>query len=401
MKLNRDQFFKAIQRMRKHLVQGQVDAWHGMIRLLRGQAQHDKQLEIQASASGVEWSEWIDAEFGPGDYYGPKDTVNTPPDKDLTLARVGCEVLYHALKDRFDLATDINLVVEEGYLKLTSPKDARHREPVLLPREPTHLQAGVEHTHKIESKTLHALLSQAAFARSKDETRPHLTGVELSCASAGLRATTTDGHRLATAVANSVWPDHTEWTILLPGAAVDSLLASLRGCVDETVELAIGPKALVVEGSTFAVSAAAVDGNFPPWRQVCPREDEGTRMVFGMDVEVQGLRNVIAQATKTAKTGPANVNGIFTFDHEWLTIQVVDAADPEKVLETVRTEIAGPVVSCYPKTLQTSFNLTCWREALDSIPREHAITIQYDHELDPVAIYAGNATHVIMPCRLR
>lgn len=395
MKVDRDQFFKVVQRMRKNLVQGQVDAWHSMIRLLRGQAQHDKQIEIVASANGLEWREWIDAEFGPGDWRGK---IGTSPAVDFTSERIGCEALYRALKDHFNEATDLNMAVEITHLRLTSPQDAKQRAPVLLPCQPTHVHAVVEHSAKVEPKALYRLLASVAHARGKDETRPHLAGVELALTSAGLRATATDGHRLATAVAESVWPDHTEETILLPGAAVDSLLAALRGCVDAHVELAIGPKALAVEGSTFAVSALASDAIMLPWRQVCPREYECNMMPFKGAAEPLGLRNIIEQANRVKG---ANINAIFTFDHSWLTIQVVADDDSSKVLETVKTEIATAPLGRYPQTLKAGFNLKYWTEALDSIPKNTEINLFYQTgDLYPIMIKAGNMMHLIVPARL-
>jgi DNA polymerase III sliding clamp (beta) subunit (PCNA family) len=228
-----------------------------------------------------------------------------------------------------------------------------------------------------------------------------LTGVELECKAGTLRATTTDGHRLATATTQGLRDVTPDWTILIPSAAIDSLLVALRGCVDDSVELSVGSTALLVEGSTFAVQALALDATMPPWRQVCPREDGGTHMAFKGAAENQRLRNAIEQAARAAHASEANVNGIFTFDHEWLTIQIQDSSDPGKVLDTVRTEIANRIEGHAPAMLKTSFNLAYWQEALDSIPADAEITIQYgDDVLYPLAIRAGNATHVIMPCRL-
>jgi DNA polymerase III sliding clamp (beta) subunit (PCNA family) len=229
-----------------------------------------------------------------------------------------------------------------------------------------------------------------------------LTGVELECKAGSLRATTTDGHRLATACLGDSALVSLDWTILVPSAAIDSLLVALRGCVDDSVELSVGKTALLVEGSTFAVQALALDATMPPWRQVCPRENEGTHMAFKGTEENRRLRNAIEQAARAAHASKANVNGIFTFDHSWLTIQIQESDDPSKVLDTVRTEIANRIEGFgITRMLKTSFNLAYWQEALDSIPADAEITIQYgDDVLYPLAIRAGNATHVIMPCRL-
>jgi DNA polymerase III sliding clamp (beta) subunit (PCNA family) len=181
----------------------------------------------------------------------------------------------------------------------------------------------------------------------------------------------------------------------LPHNAVDALVPALRQSPnDETVQLAVGEHAIVFETSEFSLSAVLAAGSFPPWCQVCPRDDEGSRMLFKCGLGTVALRNAIEQSARATTTDPG---GTFTFDQNWLTIQVVDGEDPKKSLSTVRVEsaLASPHVSSCAK-----FNLTYWQEAMASIPKGSNIEIQFgSDELDAIVIHAGNAFHVIMPMR--
>jgi DNA polymerase-3 subunit beta len=386
MQVNRDQLFKSVQRIRKNIVQNQVDAWHGMLALLIGS--RTAQLEIRATADGLTYREWILME-------------GMPPEHNFR-ATVGCEALYQALKSKWE-DREIELSTEPHRLRINLVGSTQVRDMLFLSTELTTLQPEIDQTFEIEAGVLYGLLAQVEHARSRDKTREHMQGIELTCAGAMLRATATDGHRLATAHvldAALTW----EFVAVLTDATVAALLPALRrSAKDAKVTLGLGASAIhspaiTIESEEFSLSALLVTASFPPWRQVCPREDEGSRMRFCGVGETLALRNAIEQASRATNTDPG---GLFTFDEQWLTIQVMDGENPSKVLETVRTEVQTPIRSYCNRGLKAKFNLAYWIEVMASIPNKTDIEIQFgSRELDEIAIHAGNATYVIMPMRL-
>lgn len=382
MQIKRDELFKVVQRIRKNIVQGQVDAWYGMLCLSVGS--RVAQLEICASVNGLDYREWI-----PGVKISPN-----------FRATIGCEALYQALKSKWE-DREIELNLAGNHLCINLVGSTKKSDMVYLPCRLIDPPPTTGKTATVKAEIFHNLLSQVAHARSNDQTREHLRGVELVCeltreeasTSRVLRATATDGHRLATA--DVLFPYGPAFNVVLSSDTVKTLLPALRRSPkDADVQLSIGEHAIVFETSEFSLSALLVDCQFPPWRQVCPRENEGARMHFKWGLETVALRNAIEQSVRATTTDPG---GTFIFDEQWLTIQVVDGEDPQKSLSTVRVEsaLASPHIVSRAK-----FNLAYWQEAMASIPKGSDIEIQFgSYELDAIAIHAGNAMHVIMPMR--
>jgi hypothetical protein len=370
MIVNRDDLFKVVSRIRKHLVQGQEDAWCQMLQLSFG----TNVLVLRAATAGVTWREEIVASH-----------LNKPAPAPV---HVSCKALYRTLKTSFGSAVGLRLTGGKAGLKVELEYNAKYDKPVTLPTAPLTFPARMTDMAQIEAKALHRLLATVVHAVSPDPTRPHLAAFELTCESKVLRATTTDGHRLATTTIPEV--DLPDFAMLLPADGVQAALAALRSRVD-TVELAIGKDAATIGCEAFAVSMLRGDAHFVPWQQIVPREGEGATAIFPASVLKGALRDVRGDLA------------VMEWNQTSVALRFEETTPPGKankpIGEALRLEastIMG-VVDERPR----AYNLRYLQEAIAAMP-DGEIEVQFDGDLDPIVLRhrETDTVCVIMPTRM-
>ncbi len=122
-------------------------------------------------------------------------------------------------------------------------------------------------------------LKACAIAASAEKTRYYLKGVCIEHKPAGPVFVATDGARLI--AARHDWRDDTGapeafWPVIIPSSLIKRIKVGARDSNDATVTLAtVGANALQISlthaGATY--TEGAIDGTFPAWRNVVPRDD--------------------------------------------------------------------------------------------------------------------------------
>lgn len=119
--------------------------------------------------------------------------------------------------------------------------------------------------------TLRNLFRQTAFAVSHDETRPYLTGVNLTVQNEGLTATATDGVRIA----------HTRHhqggltgsgQAIVPSRSVNELSRLLSDDEEKQIRVAFGDNQLLFEQGTLRLASRLLEGTFPDVMRLVPQE---------------------------------------------------------------------------------------------------------------------------------
>ena len=126
-------------------------------------------------------------------------------------------------------------------------------------------------------------LKAVAHAVGKEETRYYLTGVNLEAGKDGFTMVATNGHFLLCAFqpyGEHMPQDHME-SIIIPAGLIAKL--KVKRNADPWAELTINGLDLSFEyrGETFG--GKAIDGTFPGWRNVVPREVSGETAQFNGD----------------------------------------------------------------------------------------------------------------------
>jgi len=128
----------------------------------------------------------------------------------------------------------------------------------------------------IDTNDLIRLIDKTRFAISTEETRYYLNGLYLHTVVEGgmtkLRAVATDGHRLA--LAEMPAPDGAAGVpgVIVPRKTVQEARRLLEDA-GETVDLQVSAQKIRFEFGRAALTSKVIDGSFPPYERVIPRDN--------------------------------------------------------------------------------------------------------------------------------
>ena len=158
---------------------------------------------------------------------------------------------------------------------------------------------GYETDLSIDAGVLVRMIDRTLFAASDDDTRRHLNGVFAAIVDEQLRFVGTDGHRLAMVEEPIKGSKLSLKGAILPRkglAEVRKLLAESEG----PARLGIGSNAACVEHGDVEILLRLVEGEFPSYEQVIPR-DSRLRVAVEKDVLLSALRRVAVVASDRAR----------------------------------------------------------------------------------------------------
>ncbi len=155
----------------------------------------------------------------------------------------------------------------------------------ILPR----VEAGA-FTASVDPQVLREMISQVEFAAASDDSRPVLAGVLVRLEDDRITMAAADGFRLAVRDAELASPVPDRLDIIVPARALREL-ARIIGDRTEPIELTITPNRgqLVVHSGETEFYSRLIDGTFPDFRQIVPREF-ATRLEVGRDEFLAAVR---------------------------------------------------------------------------------------------------------------
>ena len=135
---------------------------------------------------------------------------------------------------------------------------------------------GFSHEFALPAKDLARLIDKTRFAISNEETRYYLNGIYLHTNGSGgeerLRAVATDGHRLALAEMNVPAGAQGMPGIIVPRKTVTEL-RRLIDTLEGEVRVRASDSKLQFDLGSVEVTSKLIDGNFPDYERVIPREN--------------------------------------------------------------------------------------------------------------------------------
>lgn len=258
--------------------------------------------------------------------------------------------------------------------------------------------AGIESDRfELPGKEFAAGLARVAHAISTEETRYYLCGVFLHRAedtadgAPALRATATDGHRLARI--DMAWPAGVEpgalaEGVILPRATVAEIRA--RAEEAETVTIAVTSTMFTLEAGDIALSSKLIDGTFPDYRRVIPRREPAARIRCDGEAliralrRVEGFAEVTGKAVKSRAVCLANSGG-------WLALAAGGGGEGDAV-DRIEAEIEGEFDSI-------GLNGIYLRETLSAMAADTAELVFF-HRKEPLRLHSvtdDNQVQIIMP----
>lgn len=241
-------------------------------------------------------------------------------------------------------------------------------------------------TFKVDSATMRDMIAKTIFSVSTDETRQHLSGVLFESDGSTARMVSTDGHRLSK-VGRSL-PGGPKLTsgVLIPRKGVLEIRRAIESR-EAPCEIGIHQGIFVLKADDISLCVKLIEGQFPPYEQVIPKDNERAFAVSRTGL-LEALRRVSIMASD--KTWGVR----FALEKGKLRIE---SDNPD--LGAAREELEVP----YKGTaVQIGFNARYVMDLLGEIETPE-VRVELAGELDPGVLRPADGSDyvgVIMPMRL-
>jgi DNA polymerase-3 subunit beta len=257
----------------------------------------------------------------------------------------------------------------------------------MIDREYPKLPAVAEaQTSKVDAAVLRDMISKTIFSVSQDETRQHLAGVLFESDGQTARMVSTDGHRLSKVGRPMPGGPVLPAGVIIPRKGMAEVRRALEGR-EAPCEIGIHQGHFVLKVDDIALSVKLGDGQFPPYDQVIPKENDRVLLV-GRDQLLEAMRRVSIMASD--KTWGIRI----ALDKGRLSIEA-DNPDLGNAREHIEVDYKGG-------PLAVGFNARYFIELLGEVSSPE-VKLELAGELDPAVVRPGDGSDylgVVMPMRL-
>ncbi len=150
---------------------------------------------------------------------------------------------------------------------------------------------------RIGAKDLQNLIQRTAFAVSTEESRPILNGVLWEVRDGDMRMVATNGHRLARMGIKAKSGASSSSDLIVPPAALGQVQRLFKD--DEQVEVARGGNHLGFRSGTTEVYTRLIEGQYPNYEQVIPRDNDKEAVVDKKSIESAVRRMAVVASDQT------------------------------------------------------------------------------------------------------
>lgn len=158
----------------------------------------------------------------------------------------------------------------------------------------------------IPAKDLRRMISQTVFAVSNDITRYFMSGVYFEKKDRNLVLVATDGRRLAYAE-KEILPDGADFNgSLVPPKILE--IITRRSSDEGIISMAFTDKMIFFRVGSYEFSSALVDGKFPNYERVIPKEQK-TKVEISTDEISASLKRISVMTDKTGRVSFVFRNG--------------------------------------------------------------------------------------------
>ena len=285
-----------------------------------------------------------------------------PEEADVTVEVAGDRATVRSGRSRFTLAT----LPAQDFPKVESGQD--------------------DAEFKVGQQDLLKLLDQVSFSMAQQDVRYFLNGMLLEVTGQHLRTVATDGHRLAMSTFDGAGAGTDRLQAIVPRKGVLEL-SRLMDDSDDEVLLQLGSNHLRVTRGPYTLTTKLVDGKFPDYEKVVPRDLSRT---------ITGDRNALRQAFQRASIlSNEKYRGVrMIIDGEVMTIQ---ANNPEQ--EEAEEQVA---VGYEGDRMEIGFNVSYLQDVLNVLDTEQIQLSVSDANSSALIEGMGkdDAVYVVMPMRL-
>jgi DNA polymerase-3 subunit beta len=227
-------------------------------------------------------------------------------------------------------------------------------------------------------------VTQTVVTSSSDATRPVLTGVYWHSVDGALYLAATDGYRLAE---RRLLETKSEIAAIVPTSSLQEVLRTLSDNVDE-VEVLFDNTQVRFRVGEAEITSRLIDGNYPDYRQLIPKESETTVALAADD---------FARIVKIA--------GLFARESGGSITLTADAEKQELSIHSIASELGENTSNAAAKITasgQVTLNSRYISEALTVLDGS-TIEFRFSGKLSPCVLTVvekqPNYTHIIMPLK--
>jgi DNA polymerase III subunit beta len=288
---------------------------------------------------------------------------------------------------------DVNLKVTENERLEISCKSSRLRVIGVSAEEYPSLPAlSLDVRGRVQVAQLTEMISKTLYAVSQDETRFNLNGVCFEvfgdAKSKNLRMVSTDGHRLAVITRPAEGLSFSGRAIV-PRRGLAEVKRIIDDGNDRDVGIDVQEGFLLVERGETKLSIRLIDGEFPNYEQVIPK-DRGKIAAISSSELAQALRRVVVMVSDKSKCVKTE------FQKDQLRIS---SSSPElgDAVEELPIKYEG-------KPLSIGFNALYLMDIANSLTENQSLSIELINELSPGRFFAeGDESYfgIVMPMRLK
>ncbi|HEX8857072.1 MAG TPA: DNA polymerase III subunit beta, partial [Thermoleophilaceae bacterium] len=230
-------------------------------------------------------------------------------------------------------------------------------------------------------------VARVARAASRDETRPHLTGVLVSASSQELRMVATDSYRLSVKETKLDQAVQGELEANVPARTLQELARVAGGSGAEQIAISALDNQVVFTLGDVVISSRLVEGRFPNYRQLLPESFEHELKVSGQEL-LEVVRRISLLAQKNAPLRLSFSEG---------TLEVsAQTPDVGEASESLPIPFKG-------EPLEIGFNPDFLRDGLESSESDE-LALKLISPLRPGLLESGGGeskfVYLVMPIRL-
>ncbi|MCF7804085.1 MAG: DNA polymerase III subunit beta [Candidatus Marinimicrobia bacterium] len=247
-----------------------------------------------------------------------------------------------------------------------------------------------EQTVEMENDILNRLIDKSAFAVSKDELKPALTGVLFQFRPSDTRAVATDGHRLVRCIRQDAGSQNFQGDVIIPTKFLNIVSSNIKSSEGQT-RLQVGENHVKVEFDDSVVYTRIIDERFPDYDSVIP-SDNDKEVLADIDEMLSTLKRVNIFANKSTHQVTLN------FDNNKLTVATDNPENNASAQEELNVQYTS-------EALTLGFNANYVMDILRHLDTKEAI-IKLKSPISAGLIYPSeqeqdeDITMLLMPIRL-
>lgn len=240
-------------------------------------------------------------------------------------------------------------------------------------------------TLEVNSKSFKQLLDKTAFAMAQQDVRYFLNGMLIEISQGMIRSVATDGHRLATSKLD-IEHNCEDQQVIVPRKGVIELQRLLNE-IEGDVRLTLTENHLCAESSAFVMTTKLVDGRFPDYDRVIPKN--GDKNVIADRMELRQALN------RTAILSNEKFRGIRVNLASGNLMLSANNPEQEEAEETVNVDYEG-------ESIEVGFNVHYLQDVLNVLEADQVKLVLHDANSSALVGEPEDedSIYVVMPMKL-